>query len=255
MPVLAYHRVVASISSADPYGNCITIRDFKSQIQWLAWRGYHGVPLATLTGLFDEHSQAQYLPRRPLAITFDDGYEDFYSNAWPILARHGFNASVFLVSDAIGADNTFDAEFVAERAPMLSRVQVQKLAAAGVSFGSHSRSHPRSLGELPDDLLFDELEQSRTAIADLVGYKIEHFAYPKSQLDSRVQAAVAATGYTLACAGVGSRFEPLCVHRIDAARAGGGPGIEFAIWHHRLKWRLAAEARRHLGRLHLSSIS
>jgi peptidoglycan/xylan/chitin deacetylase (PgdA/CDA1 family) len=240
VPILAYHRVVTSLPSHDPFGNCISVESFRAQLRWLAQHGYCSVPLSSLAKQSGTSGPEGYLPRRPIVITFDDGYEDVYSNAFPILVELGFNATVFLVSDAIGSDNAFDAAFVPDRVPMLKPTQIATLAAAGVSFGSHSCSHPPSLVGLSDELLTMELERSRCVIADLVGYEIEHFAYPRSKVDKRVEAAVATAGYKLGCAGVGTRFEPLFLTRIDAARAGEGPGIEMAIRQRRLKWRLAS---------------
>jgi peptidoglycan/xylan/chitin deacetylase (PgdA/CDA1 family) len=251
VPILYYHRVVASLPAHDPFGNCIHVQTFRSQLAWLARRGYHSIPLAALSRVFESDGRDQSLGPRPIVITFDDGYEDVYTQAWPVLAEFGFTATVFLVSDAIGRDNAFDAAYVSERVPMLAADQIRALSAAGVSFGSHSRTHPASLPDLPDDLLLAELQQSRAAIATTTGEDVETFAYPHSRLDGRVEAAVAAAGYRLACAGVGTRFDPFCLHRIDGARAGAGARVEVAIWRRRLKRMLArrsAPIRRRLRR-------
>lgn len=235
-PILFYHRVVPDVPRDDPFRNCISLATFESQLAWLARRGYSSIPLAALATLFNGRGEGQPLPRRPVVITFDDGYEDVYTHAWPVLARHRFTATVFLVSEAIGGHNDFDAAYVSVRVPMLSTAQIGELARHGTNFGSHSHSHPASLVGLPDDRLVDELERSRAVIEEIVSDAIEDFAYPHSKLDDRVAAAVAGAGYRLACAGIGTRFEPFCLHRLDGARAGPGAGIELAIWRRRLKW-------------------
>ena len=241
VPVLLYHRVTPTPPPHDPYGTCVTPAGFERQLSWLARRGYRGVTLAEIDASLNG---AAPLPPRPVAITFDDGYEDNHRHAWPILSACGFRAAIFVVSDAIGRDSSFDAAHTAERAPMLSAAQLRELRKGGIEIGSHSASHPDSLAALDDAALDGELSRSREALESLLGERVAYFAYPHSKHDPRVEAAVARAGYRLACGGEGSRFSSACVNRVEAGSA-SGISLEAHARVQQLKWRVRlAQGRR-----------
>jgi peptidoglycan/xylan/chitin deacetylase (PgdA/CDA1 family) len=232
LPVLLYHRV-APRPAFDPYGNFISPETFESHLRWLRVWGYRSVRLSSVA---DALAGEAALPRRAVAITFDDGYLDTYQYAFPLLRRHAFDATVFLVTDAVGGDSSFDARAGYEPARMLAWDHVQEMSASGVQFGSHSCSHPQTLVELGDARLRDEVERSRRVLEAQIDARVDLFAYPHSRRDGRVEAVVAEAGYRLACAGVGTRFDPLCVCRV-APPSVGGPAVDLVATWRRLKWR------------------
>ena len=243
VPVLMYHRIVPRLPDSDPYGNCVTVAAFESHLRWLRRRGYTSIPLGTIMDSVEGTGGGARLPRRPVVITFDDGYRDNHHHAWPVLQRHGFSGTVFLVSDAIGGHNHFDPAGSREPVPMLSVEQIRAMHAAGVGFGSHSCTHPGPLTEFPDDRVRDELARSRAAIEAILDVPVLDFAYPHSQVDTRVEGLVRAAGYRLACAGVGTRFSRHCLHRVAPPRQ-GGPHLELEMRGRHLRYRVRrAQAR------------
>lgn len=236
IPILLYHRVVPEIPAQDPYGNCVTTAAFEKQLRWLSDHKYRCVSLRDVERCFvsgAEHPQP--LPSRSFVITFDDGYQDNYQYAWPLLERYGFTATIFLVTASVGSDNRFDPAHTYGLTSMLSAAEIQEMHRHGFQFESHTCSHPDTLVDLPDVKLQDELMRSREHIADIVGTPARHFAYPHSNLDSRVEQAVAQAGYTLACGGVGTRFSRFCLHRIEP-RERQGLGFEAHLKERYLKW-------------------
>ncbi len=209
---------------------------FESHLRWLSAWGYRSIPLRAVA---DAMTNGLRLPRRAVAITFDDGYLDNHQFAWPLLRRYGFEATVFLVSDAIGGDSAFDAGSGYEPSTMLGRDQIRIMARHGVEFGSHTCSHPDTLVDLDEQTLERELRSSRLTIEAVLDQPIDLFAYPHSKHDRRVEAAVTAAGYRLACGGLGTRFEPLCVSRVKAPSA-RGPAVNIVASWRRLKWRARA---------------
>ncbi len=233
LPVLLYHRV-APYPREDPWSNFVSPRAFESHLRWLHFWSYRSVPLSAVA---DSLAGGPRLPRRAVAITFDDGYLDTYQQAFPLLRRYGFGATVFLVTGAIGGDSSFDAGSVYEAAPMMGWDEIRTMAADGIEFGCHTHSHPESLMDLDDADLNRELEDSRRRLEALLDQSVDLFAYPHSKHDSRVEAAVAAAGYRLACSGVGTRFDSLCISRVAPPRL-AGPAVDVVASWRRLKWRV-----------------
>jgi peptidoglycan/xylan/chitin deacetylase (PgdA/CDA1 family) len=206
-PVLLYHRIVPKPISPDPYHNCVTTAAFRSHLEWLKIHGY------TSTSLTDS-SQLRHI--KSVGITFDDGYEDNYVHALPLLRQFGFTATVFVVTDAIGGVNDFDMSLGAAPARMLRPEQIRELHRHGFQIGSHSCSHPPSLIDLGDAQLRDELVRSRAVLGDLIQAPVNTFSYPHSRVDQRTEIAVQDAGYDLALAGEGSSFARYRMHRIFA---------------------------------------
>jgi peptidoglycan/xylan/chitin deacetylase (PgdA/CDA1 family) len=218
-----YHRVVPRVTEPDPFGNCISVQSFKSHLGWLRRLGYASVTLDSVVAVAADPERRRELPRRPLVITFDDGYRDNHDYAWPILAEYGFSATIFVVSGAIGGDNGFDRAYTRERVPMLSVDQIQSMHQAGVGFGSHTHTHPHDLVDLPGEVIADELGRSRREIEAVVQAPAHHFSYPYARVTPHVEEQVRASGYRSACAGVGTRFTQFRLSRVSAPRGRGLP--------------------------------
>ena len=171
VPILMYHSIANDAEEKiQPYYRLATSpRRFADQMQWLGNSGFQGVSLEeALAALADGKSN-----RRPLvAITFDDGFRDFYTAAWPVLQSHGFTATMHLPTDFIG---TLRKSFLGKEC--LTWNEVRELRAQGVRFGSHTASHPK-LYELPWAAIENELELSKMHLEQELGEAITGFAYP-----------------------------------------------------------------------------
>ncbi len=234
VPVLLYHHVVPDPPLHDPYRNFVSTANFESHLRWLRTWGYQSVPLSELESAFT--TPGERLRRRAVAITFDDGYADNYEYAWPLLKRYGFDATVFLVTDAIGRDSGFDNAYPVS--PMLTTNQIREMSLDGVALGSHTCSHPETLAALDDGELRRELDRSRASLEKLLEPPITFFAYPHSRHDRRVEQAVADAGYRLACGGTGTRFSRFCLTRVPAPD-GSGASLGWAIAIRRLKFMVS----------------
>jgi peptidoglycan/xylan/chitin deacetylase (PgdA/CDA1 family) len=173
-PVLMYHSI-----SADPepgfspyYKVCTSPRRFAEQMQWLADHGWRGVGLtqglAAIGGL-----QPGSVPReKPVGITFDDGFRDFLTEAFPVLQRHGFSATMYLPTNFIA-----DSPRPFKSHECLTWPEVAELHRAGIEFGSHTAGHPE-LVRLDWRQIERELRDSRAVIASRLGSGVPAFAYP-----------------------------------------------------------------------------
>jgi peptidoglycan/xylan/chitin deacetylase (PgdA/CDA1 family) len=133
------------------------------------------------------------LPGRRVLITFDDAYEDFGTSAWPLLARYGFSAMLFVVTGSVGRRNSWDRAGSNER--LLDWDALRSLARDGVSIGSHTVSHPR-LSAHTAGRIVEEAARSRLTMIQQLGAAPTAIAYPWGGFDETVQHLVGACGYT-----------------------------------------------------------
>lgn len=158
-------------------------------------------------------------PPRHVILTFDDGYDDFYHEAFPVLERFGLSATVFVVVDRIGRSNSWDEGLRVRLRRLLTAQQIRELHRYGVAFGSHSLTHP-ALPLLFAKDLRHEVSDSKSRLEDLLGSEVTAFAYPSGYVDYRVRAAVAEAGYKTAMSigeGLNSWEDPLWMKRINVS--------------------------------------
>lgn len=173
VPVLMYHSISDDTEpQVKSYYKIVTNpKRFAEQMAWLAELGYRGVSLRqALTALKCGDTLEQPL----VAITFDDGFQDFYLQAWPALAKCGFTATMYLPTGFIGSPSR--RRWFRGR-PCLTWSEVRELSAQGVQFGSHTVSHPK-LYQLSWREIAEELRQSKDRIEQELRTKVNSFAYP-----------------------------------------------------------------------------
>jgi len=177
--ILTYHSI-----SAGPPPLCIPPALFAQQMQWLR----KNAQVLSLGGLAESLAGGS-LPPKAVALTFDDGFQDFYDNASPVLERLGFPAMVFLPAGYCGKTSDWDAH--ARGRPVLSWNQVRELAGRGLSFGSHGMSHTGLAGRTDAELAYEVIESRRLIEAE-TGRETEFFCYPYGSYDARALRAVSA---------------------------------------------------------------
>jgi len=177
IPILMYHSIARDVDdNVHPYYRTVTTPEtFEMQMEFLSQSGYEVLTLSKAVGLlqYEFNCAIRKSPdhlRRQVVITFDDGFQDFYSTAFPILERFGFKATVFLTSGLIGRT------FLTGR-ECLRAVEIRELAEKGTEFGSHTINHPQLKG-LPMDEIIHELAGSKASIEDIIGSKVSLFSYP-----------------------------------------------------------------------------
>ena len=161
-------------------------------------------------------------PGRCVVLSFDDGYADLCSHALPRLAERRLPAIVYLVAER----NVDDWQSWGERGPLqlMDWSQIRNWQERGVSFGSHTLTHPW-LTRLDDASLRAEVADSKKLIEDRLGGPVHHFCYPYGDHDERVVAAVREAGYRTACTTqrgtVRAGADPLRLARISVGKDHG----------------------------------
>jgi peptidoglycan/xylan/chitin deacetylase (PgdA/CDA1 family) len=190
VPMILMYHGVADVAE-DPHQLCVSPGRFAEQMAWLKRRGLRGVGIGTLVDAMRAGRS-----RGLVGITFDDGYVNVVQEALPVLRRHGFTATMFIISDRLSGSNEWDE---GPSWPLMSAGQVGELAAAGMEIGSHSATHARLAG-LGAGQLAAEVGASRASLGELIGAPVRGFAYPYGSMDSAARQAVRDAGYDYACA-------------------------------------------------------
>lgn len=206
LPILMYHRVAPDGTAATARYR-VTPEAFEAQLRYLQEAGFRSVRLDAWRRAGQRHEP---LAGRCVVLTFDDGDADFGEHAAPLLARCGFTATVFVVSERVGRLNTWDSG-LGEHVRLLDWPDIARLYAAGIEFGSHSATHPR-LTTLSPAGIVREAARSRALLARRLGTRVSSFAYPFGAEDRAVQHLVGACGYVygLTCRpGPANLWDPL----------------------------------------------
>lgn len=189
-----YHIIDASrVATEDKY--CCTPQRFETQMQYLHRAGYRVVSLDALLSALDDERQAQ---DNTIAVTFDDGFACIYRNALPILLKYRVPATVFMPSDRIGKSNDWMRSHAAAPRPLVSLAQLRELVQAGVAVGSHTRTHPR-LVEIEPLRVAEEVRGSKASLEEILGTRVDHFAYPYGLYNDMIRDEVQRAGYRAAC--------------------------------------------------------
>ena len=195
IPILCYHSVSAQ---RDPRFADWTVspQDFAAQMAYLAQNGYRALTIAELV----DHAfrRREPIDSKTVAITFDDGFADFHAEAWPVLRRHSFPATVYIATGFVGGTSRWLAPDGEADRPMLSWSQIEELNAAGVEFGAHGHDHVQ-LDTVSAARADRDIRRSRNSLQEVLG-PVKSFAYPHGYYTTRLKRQVAQAGFTSACA-------------------------------------------------------
>ena len=176
--VLNYHKIDNTFISL-----AVRPDDFEAQMKYLSENGYHTI---SPDELYDSLAGTGELPENPVLITFDDGYVDNYTNAYPILKKYGFKATIFVITSFLGKDKNY-----------MTWDQARELDANGISIESHTVDH-KSMTDLTDEQLRMELVESKKKAEKELGHPVEYMAYPTGTYNLHIAEMVKEAGYKAA---------------------------------------------------------
>jgi GT2 family glycosyltransferase/peptidoglycan/xylan/chitin deacetylase (PgdA/CDA1 family) len=180
LAVLLYHHVGTATPRTSQESLTVSPAQLERHVAWLRRRGYSAITPAMWIAW---RVAGTPLPRKPVMITFDDGYADLVANAFPVLRRHGFGAAAFVITGKPGGLETW------EGLPVMTGEQIRQCHAEGIEIGGHGRTH-RELTAICDADVVDEVAGSHHDLAAM-GLAPVSFAYPFGCHDERVRAAIA----------------------------------------------------------------
>ncbi len=173
--VLCYHKIGVAPAGSKLKELWISPEKFRAQVKYLLDHGY-----ATL--LFSDLLKAwrgeAVLPEKAVVITFDDGYENNYLHAWPILKELGAKGNIFVVYNTIGKVNSWHNPASEGWVNMATLAQLKEMQDSGViEYGSHTMNHPHLSALKPGDAAW-EMAESKRQLEAAFGREMFAFAYP-----------------------------------------------------------------------------
>jgi peptidoglycan/xylan/chitin deacetylase (PgdA/CDA1 family) len=195
IPILLYHSI-AHESSPRFRPWTVTPQRFAEHTAYLQAQHYTTL---TVTQLVQTVHSGDRLPERPVVITFDDGFADFYTEALPILQQHRCVATLYVATAFVGRTSSWLQQAGEGARPMLTWSQLNELHTCGIECGAHSHTHPQ-LDVLPRAEAWTEIMHSKRALEQRLGQPIATFAYPYGYHSATTIQLVQQAGFTSACA-------------------------------------------------------
>ncbi|MEW5759055.1 MAG: polysaccharide deacetylase family protein [Candidatus Omnitrophota bacterium] len=180
VPILTYH----SINNFYIGTPVVKSENFEKQVKYLHDHKYNVI---TLDELVDNIKNNKNMPRDTVVITFDDGFKDNYSNAYPILKKYKIPATIFLISNCIGNKSEY-----------LTWQEINEMLKGGVFFGGHTKNHVY-LPNVSLAVAYQEIKGSKEQIEANTGQVITMFSYPAGGFDNNIKKIVEKAGFKAAC--------------------------------------------------------
>ncbi len=171
--ILTYHQIDAIPPKGAPFRSIyVTPGAFARQMAMLKLMGYQGLSMSALMPYLKGERTGKVV-----GITLDDGYLNNLTHALPVLARHGFSATCYAVSQLAGKTNVWDAEIGIAQTPLMNAEQLRQWVKAGQEIGAHTRHHVR-LPQIDVASSRDEITRSKAELEAMTGAPVNNFCYP-----------------------------------------------------------------------------
>ncbi len=197
LPIFMYHYLREYNDPNDTIGTNLSVspETFSGQLDLISQAGYQPVTFKDL--------QAGQITGKPIILTFDDGYLDFYTNAYPELKKRQITAVIYIITDRIGQNN------------YLSTSQIKEVSEYGIEIGSHTRTHP-DLSATNNNKAQIEIGESKKVLEQITGKPVIGFCYPSGKYTAEISATIKNNGYLYATttkSGVASFDKPFELKR------------------------------------------
>ncbi|GIL18349.1 MAG: polysaccharide deacetylase [Oligoflexia bacterium] len=192
IPVLMYHKIPES-QIQSPHRIFVTKEKFEEHLEFFVHQKRSTLWFSELKEFWDLKRPYSEFPKRPLILTFDDGYKDNLTNALPLLEKYKMKANIFLLADHTITENTWDQS----GEPLMTLEEKQKLVHSAFEIGSHGFNHAR-LTELSDDEILDQMKSSKEKLEKDLGIRVTTFAYPFGSTSPHIADLCKEAGYSFA---------------------------------------------------------
>jgi len=189
IPILMYHSVASERKGAKLRGLSVSPFLFKVQLYTLKLLGYKGLSLTKLIPYLTGKRKG-----RVFGITFDDGYQNNFTKALPILVKLNFTATCYIVADNINGTNYWDIDKGVSKKKMMSDKEISNWIGAGMEIGSHSSNHVK-LSKCKSEILKKEIFDSKETLEKKFKVSVNHFCFPYGDFSEMTIRTVKEAGY------------------------------------------------------------
>lgn len=218
IPILVYHQITEAPKKGAPFrGLYVSSAAFTRQMALLKMLGYTGMSMTDLQPYLRGEKTGKVA-----GITFDDGYLNNLTHALPVLQKHGFTSTCYVVDGLLGKTNEWDAAIGIAQTPLMTAEQLLRWQAGGQEVGAHTQDHVDLLS-LTEMAAWKQIAKSKTTLQTLLGKPVNHFCYPYGKFDERhstmVKQAMYQTATTTARGRVQTATNLLTLPRVPVMRS------------------------------------
>lgn len=213
-PILMYHKIDKAESRKGKLA--VSPEVFEKQMSFLARNKYNVISLQQLIGLIKNKEK---IPHNTVVITFDDGYENNYSAAFPVLKKYNLKATIFVIADFI------------TKPGYMTEAQLKELSDSGlITIASHTFTHP-VLTKIDAQAANYEITQSKDALEVIIKKPVKLFSYPLGAFNEAIRAAVIKETYLGAVAtNPGKKYPKDDIYALKRMRIAENAGNMFIFW-------------------------
>ena len=196
VPILAYHSI--SRDSVPGFREFVLSPDlFSRHLDFISREGYTTITVSSLASAM--LMPRRELPEKPLLLTFDDGFVDFYTQAFPVMKQYRMTGTLFVPTAYVGKTSGWLVKETATDRYMLDWEQLREISASGIECGAHSHTHPM-LDALSARQAYEEIVHSKLILEENLGGVASSFAYPYGFYSTETRRLVRRAGFAAACA-------------------------------------------------------
>lgn len=196
IPILMYHKI--PLESLNSRHRIFVVRDqFRKHLEFFKSRGFQTLSFSELKKFWSGEKSYKEFPRKPLLLTFDDGYKDNLTNAEPLLKEFEMKATIFVLGNHQILENTWDASTGEKPYELMSFEEKKKLDPQVWEIGSHGFDHLH-LTQVPPEAAYREIEKSKLSLEKDFSRQITCFAYPFGSTSAEIAEFAKKAGYAFA---------------------------------------------------------
>lgn len=241
IPALMYHKVLP-VAEKSQHKIFVTCDQFMQHMQFLSKKGFTPITFKDYFRYLDGEQSLDFFPKKPIFITFDDGYKNNLIYALPILKKFDFKCVLFALGNAQMTCNEWDVRHGEPAHELMDAKELAQMAEAGVEIGAHTLSHP-DLTSLSAEVAFQEIIQSKTNLEKITGQSVISFAYPYGYYNDDIKQLVIEAGFECAVAtdtgGLHLEDDHFCIFRVNILPR--DKGLQFwkktKSWYRHRYWR------------------
>ena len=193
--ILMYHRISEDENLCKSHWTYVSSAQLRKQLLLLDRLGF--TPITFNDYLLYINGELS-LPRKPIILSFDDGYEDVYRIAFPMLKEFGMKAIFFVLGDSSIKTDVWNNGDGTAPSRLINDEQITDMHESGFEIGSHTMTHPK-LTLMPINIAWEEISVSKQQLEFIIKSTVKSFSYPYGAVNSSIKRLVIRAGYLIAC--------------------------------------------------------